>query len=109
VCFGGLGVWPFPHPYHLELTLYSAVGVSAAVAAGAWSLSQSLRSGWLLVFSAATVVVALDLLAFPLRASDDFGLQQRIHLAVIGAWMAIAGAALWVIDVRRNLPLSMER
>jgi hypothetical membrane protein len=105
ICFGCLGLWSFPHPYHVEITLYCAVSVSAAVAAGAWTLSQSLRSGWLWLFSAATAVVALDLLAFPLRAGNDFGLQQRLHLAVIGAWMVAAGAALWVIDVRSNLPV----
>jgi hypothetical membrane protein len=104
ICFGCLGLWPFPHPYHLEFTLYCTLSASAAVAAGAWALSRSLVSGWLWLFSAASAVVALDMVTIPLRDSADFGLQQRLHLAVIGAWMIVASAALWVIDRESNHP-----
>jgi hypothetical membrane protein len=100
VTFVGLGVWPYPHPYHVPLVACSIPLAIAGMLAGAVALRAEVRSVWL---ACATAVATMALLTYPLSVwlpehRDRFGAVQRLHAVGVAVWLVVAALHLWWVD-----------
>ena len=94
--FAALGLWSYPHFYHLEFLLYCSALAIVGMLSAAIALSSAVRSIWLWPVTVIAVLAVGSYFWLP-EYSQRFGLIQRIHLGGVVLRLELAAFHLWRI------------